>query len=187
MGKLKNNQKGFGAIEVLLALIFLAIVAFIGVYVAHNHNSSKTTATTTTSKTSTTAPKTTTATPKTHTSQEAVTFTQTTYNDYLAAINNAGTNNTQPLGLVGLAAVKDNLTSDFYTQAAASQNGSAFSCAAQFVPSKYTASLTSSNATTASVAVSIGIDNQGGTSASGPLTATVDLASLKITAVSCPS
>jgi hypothetical protein len=187
VGKLKNNQKGFGAVEILLALIFIAIVAFIGVYVAHNHNSTKPTASTTTSKTSTTAPKTTTTTPTTHTSQEAVTFVQTTYNDYLAAINNAGTNNTQPLGLVGLAAVKDNLTSDFYTQAAASQNGSSFSCAAQFMPSAYTASLTSSNTTTATVAVSIGIDNQGGTSSSGPLTATVDLTSLKITGVTCPN
>jgi uncharacterized membrane protein YeiB len=184
MGKLQNDEIGFSAVEVLLGLIFIAIVAFIGVYVAHNHNSTKPTVSTTTSKTSTTALKT---TPTTHTSQEAVSFVQTTYNDYLAAINNAGTNNTQPLGLVGLAAVKGNLTSDFYTQAAASQNGSSFSCAAQFVPSAYTASLTSSNTTTATVAVSIGIDNQGGTSASGPLNATVDLASLKITAVSCPN
>lgn len=37
MNKLKNDQSGFSVIELLLLLIFLAIVAFIGVYVAHNH------------------------------------------------------------------------------------------------------------------------------------------------------
>jgi hypothetical protein len=179
MSKLRNNQSGFGAIEILLGLIFIAIIAFIGVYVAHNHDSAKARVSTTAQAKS--------ATLTIHTAQEATKFVQTTYNNYLAAINNAGTNNTQPLGLVGLAAVKDNLTSDFYTQAAASQNASSFSCAAQFVPSAYTASLTSSNATTATVSVVIGIDNQGGTSSSGPLTASIDLASLKITSVTCPS
>jgi hypothetical protein len=37
MNKLKNNQSGFSVTDVLLLLIFLAIVSFIGVYVAHNH------------------------------------------------------------------------------------------------------------------------------------------------------
>lgn len=186
MGKLKNNQKGFGAIEILLALIFIAIVAFIGVYVVHNHNSTKPTASKTTSKTSTTAPTTTATTPTTHTAQEATSFVQTTYNDYLAAIKNAGTNNTQPLGLVGLAAVQSSLTSSFYTQAAASQNGSSFSCAAQFLPSGYTASLASSNSTSATVAVTISNNANGSTTTSG-MTVNVDLPSLKITSVTCPS
>lgn len=183
MGKLKNNQKGIGAIELLLALIFIAIVAFIGVYVLHNRNSTKTTASTNTSKTSATSP-TTTAT--THTAQEATSFVQTTYNDYLAAINNAGTSNTQPLGLVGLAAVKGSLTNAFYARAAASQNGSSFSCAAQFLPSGYTASLTSSNSTSATIALTISNSANGSTTTSG-MTVNVDLPSLKITSVTCPS
>jgi hypothetical protein len=51
MGKIKNNQKGFTAVEILLTLIFLAIIAAIGVYVAHNHNSAKPVATTNASTT----------------------------------------------------------------------------------------------------------------------------------------
>jgi hypothetical protein len=38
VGKLKNNQSGFTVVEVLLLLIFLAIIGFIGVYVAHNRS-----------------------------------------------------------------------------------------------------------------------------------------------------
>ncbi len=187
MGKLHNNQSGFGAVEILLGLIFVAIVAFTGVYVAHNHSSNKAAVSTTASKTST--PTTTTpaaTTPKTHTAQEATTFVQTTYNSFLAAINNAGTDNTQPLGLVGLAAVKANLTSDFYTQAAASHNGSDFSCAASFVPHKYTASLASSDKASATVALVISNSDDDSTTTSG-MSANVDLATLKITAVTCPN
>jgi hypothetical protein len=183
MGKIHNNQSGFGAIEALLGLIFVAIVAFIGVYVAHNHATSKTPAKSTANNTSV---KTSSTPLKTHTGQEADAFVQTTYDSYLAAINNAGTNNTQPLGLVGLAAVKDNLTSDLYTLAAASQNGSSFSCAGQFAPSKYTASLASSNTKSATVALAIANSADGSTTTNG-MTATVDLTSLKITSVTCPS
>jgi hypothetical protein len=185
VGKLKENQFGFGAIELLLGLIFLAIVAFIGVYVAHNHNTNKTTANVTANKTSTVSTPTKTAS-TVHTPQEAVSFTQTTYNDYLAAINNAGTDNSQPLGLVGLAAVKENLTSDFYGQATASQNGSAFSCAEQFEPSSYTASLGSSTGTSATVDLTISNSGDDSTTTSG-MTASVNLTSLKITAVTCPN
>lgn len=38
MNKIRSNQLGFGAVEVLLGLIFLAIVAFTGVYVANNRD-----------------------------------------------------------------------------------------------------------------------------------------------------
>lgn len=41
MSKVLKNEDGFGAIEILLTLIFLAIVAFIGVYVAHNSATNK--------------------------------------------------------------------------------------------------------------------------------------------------
>src|SRR5665213_1507054 len=37
MGKLADNKLGFSTVEVLLALILVAIIAFIGVYVAHNN------------------------------------------------------------------------------------------------------------------------------------------------------
>ncbi len=187
MGKLRHNQTGFTAVEILLTLIFLAIVAFIGVYVAHNHNTSKPTASTTSSSTKSSGTTTsTTQTPKTHTDQEATSFVQTTYNNYLAAINNAAKNNTQPLGLVGLAAVKDNLTSDFYNKAAASHNGGDFSCAAQFMPSKYVVSSASSTGTAASVPVTIWNSADGSTTTTG-MTVSVDLTSLKITSVSCPN
>ncbi len=184
MGKIRNNQFGFGSVEVLLALIFVAIVVFMGVYIAHNHSNTKPAAIAVTSKTTTT---TTTATAaKTHTAQEAVVFTQKTYDDFLAAINNAGSSNTQPLGLVGLTAVKDNLSTDFYTKATASHNGGDFSCAAQFVPDKYTAVLDSSDKTNAVVALTISNSADGSATTSG-MKATVDLASLKIISVTCPN
>jgi hypothetical protein len=41
MNKFSKNENGFGAIEVLLALIFIAIVTFTGIYVAHNRDVSK--------------------------------------------------------------------------------------------------------------------------------------------------
>ncbi len=40
MKKLNKNQNGFGVIELLLILIFIAIVAFIAAYIAHNHKTS---------------------------------------------------------------------------------------------------------------------------------------------------
>jgi hypothetical protein len=61
MGKLKNNQKGFTAVEILLTLIFLAIIGAIGVYVAHNHKTNKSVVTTNSSTPSST--KSTTTTP----------------------------------------------------------------------------------------------------------------------------
>ena len=79
MGKVRNDQSGFGAVEILLALILIAIIAFTGVYVAYNHNNKTTSNTVATSKTTATKPTTIT----THTSQEAVTFVQKTYDDYL--------------------------------------------------------------------------------------------------------
>jgi hypothetical protein len=183
MGNIRNDQSGFGAVEVLLTLIFLAIVVFTGIYVAQNRNSKDTAASTTTSAKKTTAS---TAKSKTHTAQEATDFAQKTYDDFLAAINNAGPDNTEPLGQVGLNAVKDNLSADFYTEAAASKNASDFSCAAQFVPNKYTASLASSDKTNATVALVISNSEDGQSTTSG-MTATVDLATLKISDVSCPS
>jgi hypothetical protein len=179
---MKKQQSGFTTVEVLLALIFVAIVAFIGVYVAHNRTTKTAASTmqTTTTKTSNTP------TSKLHTADDATAFVQTTYDDFLAAINNAGTNNTQPLGQVGLAAVKDNLSADMYAKAAASHNAGDFSCAAQFVPNKYTASLASSDKTSAAVAVTISNSTDNSTTTSG-MNVNVDLASLKITSVSCPN
>jgi hypothetical protein len=51
MRNLSKNEKGFGAIEILLTLIFLAIIAFTGIYVAHNRSASKTASATTSSST----------------------------------------------------------------------------------------------------------------------------------------
>jgi hypothetical protein len=181
MGKFRSNQSGFGAVEVLLALIFVAIVGFIGVYVAHNHSGAKTATLTNASKTTTP-----TATPTPHTSADAVSFVQKTYSDYLTVVGNVSSSNTQPVGLVGLAAVKANLSTSFYDQAAASHNGGAFSCAPQFLPNSYTASLGSSTGTTTTVGLAIANSSDGSSTTTG-MTATVDLATLKITAVSCPN
>ncbi len=185
MGKIRNNQSGFGAIEILLGLIFVAIVVFIGVYIAHNRSSSKTIANASTGTATVTTP-TTKATPTVHTSQEAVTLVQKTYDDYLTALNQANndTSNTQPVAQVGLTAIKNNLAADLYAKAAAVTQATPFSCTAQFATDKYTASLSSSDKTSAVIAVSI--SNGDGQNTDG-MTATVDLSSLTITAVTCPS
>jgi hypothetical protein len=74
MGKLKNNQKGFTAVEILLTLIFLAIIAAIGVYVAHNNKSSSPTTATKTSDATSTTPA--------LSLNDAITQAQTTYTNY---------------------------------------------------------------------------------------------------------
>jgi hypothetical protein len=188
VGKLRNNQKGFGAVEGVLIVAVVVLLGVVGYMVYKNHN--KTPAnnsknisanTPTTSKTPSS-----TATPKTYTAQEAVTFAQKTYDDYLTALNKANkdTSNAQPVAHVGLAAVKDNLSSDLYTKAAAATQATPFSCTAQYVTDKYTASLSSSDKTSAVVAVSI--SNGGGLHTDGMI-AIVDLTSLKLTSVTCPS
>ena len=179
---MKNDQKGFGVVEVLLAIIAVTLLVGVGFYIVNaNKNKNSNGTTQTTNSTSPTTTQT-----KVHTAQEAVTFVQKTYDDYLTALNNANndTNNTQPVAQVGLAAVKDNLSSDLYAKAAAVTQATPFSCTAQYVADKYTATLSSNNTTRAVVALSI--SNGGGTSTSG-MSATVDLTSLKITSVICPS
>ena len=61
MGKLQNNEKGFGAVEGILVLVIVVIIGAVGWFVWHNHN--KTTPASTTSPVATTTP--TTTTPKT--------------------------------------------------------------------------------------------------------------------------
>lgn len=176
MRKVRNNQLGFGAVEVLLALIFVALVVFIGFYVSHANN-----------KTTATAPKSQiTAAPKMHTEQEAVSLVQKTYDDFVAAVKNAGPDNTQPLGIVGLNAVKGSLSDTFFTEASASKNGSEFSCAAQFIPSKYTATAGGADSTSAKVQIAISNSDDGSAQTKGT-SAVVDLATLKITSVMCQS
>jgi ABC-type Na+ efflux pump permease subunit len=142
----------------------------------------KTAAANSTTKSTTT----TTTTTSIHTTQEAVAFVQKTYDDYLIALNQANSNasNTQPVAQVGLTAVKSDLSTDLYTRAAAVTQATPFSCTQQYVTNKYTASLQSSDKSSAVVAVSI--SNGSGTSTTG-MTATVDLTTLKITSVKCPN
>lgn len=79
MGKLLTNQKGFGAVEVLLALIFLAIVAFTGVYIAHNHKASQSSSITSKPNTANDVSK---QPAPNLTLLQATTRTQTVYNTY---------------------------------------------------------------------------------------------------------
>jgi len=175
MKKFNKNQAGFTIIEILLALILIAMIAFIGIYVAQNRNNKKT------STSTVEVAKSTLRTP-----QEAVSFVQKTYNDYLTAVNTANDNpnNTEPVAQVGLAAVKDNLSASLYSQASADIKAVPFSCTKQFVTNKYTASLQSSDTTTATVAIAIA---NGDDLTTEGMKAVVDLGTLKITSVTCPN
>lgn len=118
-----------------------------------------------------------------HTAQGAANLVQSTYDEYLTAVHQASTRDGILPSLAGLTAVKNDLTSDLYAEATASPNGKAFSCAADFVPYKYTASSASGSTTSAVVAVQV--SKSAGDAATSGMTATVDLYTLKITAVSC--
>lgn len=172
MGKRNNNQSGFSAIETLLVVVVVIIIGGVAFYVYHTNK--KDTPPKQASKHSVN---------KLHTTDDAVYFTQDTYTDYLAAVKSAGTN-PQP-GLVGLAAVKNNLTPEFYTKAAASPNGEAFSCDGNLIPERYMSDLASYTLNNAKVAVSI--FNSKDLSNIKVIIANVDLTSLKITAVDCPN
>jgi len=172
MGRQRNsNETGFGLVGVLVVLLCVSVIAFAGVYVVHNRSNNKTAASTT-------------PVPKAYTPQEATAFVQKTYDDYLAALKKANSDpsNTQPVAQVGLEVVKDSLAADLYKKAAAVTQATPFSCTAQYVTDKYTASLVSSNKANAVVAVSI---SNGGGFHGDAITATVDLTSLKITSVVC--
>lgn len=184
-----SREKGFGFVGVLVVIIVLAVIGSVGAYVYHrDHRAKASTSNSTTSKTpqtNTTGNAGNTA-PKTHTPQEAVDFAQKTYDDYLAAVNAANNASThrQPVAQVGLAAVKDSLTPGLYTQAAAVTQATPFSCTAQYVADKYVTSLLSSDGANAIVAVSI---SNGSALHTDGMRVTVDLATLKITSVTCPN
>lgn len=201
MRRVRNWQAGFGIAEGLLVLAVLAGIMLASVWAVRNHDKTHKTAVTqsgkSTSQTSSTPPTsttTTTNTATTHTAQEAVDFVQETYDGYLAALNRANNGygstyqtgssaGSAPVAQVGLEAIKNNLSYDVYAKAAAVTQATPFSCTQQYVADKYTASLASSDQTSAIVAVSI--SNGSGLQTNG-MKVTVDLASFKITAVTCP-
>src|ERR1700691_4949262 len=116
VGKRKSNQFGFSAIKALLIVVIIIIIGCIAFYVYRSTKKDNNTASQIGKN----------SVVKLYTPDDAAYFTQDTYTDYLAAVKSAGTNS-QP-GLLGLAAVKNKLTSEFYAKAAATQNGEAFSC-----------------------------------------------------------
>ncbi len=184
--RIKRNQYGFTSIEIVAVLLVLVLIGAAGVWVYHTHTKdSPVTSTTTKTSTTKTKSETNTNTTPTHTAQDAVAFTQSTYDNYLIAVNKANNDsgNTQPVAQVGLVAVKNNLSTDLYAKAAAVTQATPFSCTAQYVAYKYTASLASSDKTSALVTVSI--SNGSGLSTNG-MSVNVNLNSLKITAVTCP-
>jgi hypothetical protein len=63
MGKLRNNEKGFGAIEGLLIVAVVVLLGIVGYMVYKNHNKATTNNSTTTASTTTTPAKTTTTQP----------------------------------------------------------------------------------------------------------------------------
>jgi len=175
MGKIKNNQSGFSAIEALLILVIVVIVGGTALYIYHSNKSATKTYDALNQNTITSSTK-------LHTPDDAAYFTQKTYTDYLAAVKNVGTNS-QP-GLVGLAAVKDKLTAEFYAKASASKNGDAFSCDGNIIPERYQSTVPSYTISTATVAVTI-FNGPIGSDLNKVILVTVDLASLKITDVNC--
>lgn len=175
VSKRKNNQFGFSAIEALLVVVIVIIIAGIAFYVYRSNKKNNDTNNSANQIGKNSAVK-------LHTPDDAAYFTQGTYTDYLAVVKSGGTNS-QP-GLMGLAAVKNNLTAEFYTKADASQNGEAFSCDGNLIPERYQSTVASYSKTNAKIAVSI-FNSKTGLSDIKVIIVNVDLTRLKITAVDC--
>jgi len=175
---IKKSQAGFTLVEALIIILILVVVGFGGYYIWQAQQKP--------SSTSATTPGNITAQNKPYTGQEATIITQKTYDDYLSAVKQANSDksNTQPVAQVGLMAVKDNLSADLYNKAAAVTQATPFSCTAQYVSDKYTATLKSADG--ANAVVSVSISNGGGLHTDG-MSVVVDLTSLKITSVTCPN
>lgn len=175
MSKRKSNQFGFSAIETLLITGIVIIVVGMAVYVYHSNKKDKDVSDTHSQISQNSAVK-------LHTLDDATDFVQNTYTSYLAAVKKADNNSRS--GLVGLAAVKNNLTPEFYAKAAASPIGEAFSCDGNLIPDRYLSALASYTKTNAMVAVSI-LNSKTGLKNVKVIIVNVDLARLKITAVDC--
>jgi Tfp pilus assembly protein PilE len=191
MKKIQKNEFGFSAVEVLLVILILVVIGAAGYLVYHNNRktvnatnaASKTSAVKSTESAKTTTPA--------HTPQDAAAFVQSTYNKFLSAAGNVSTYSTQSFSQVGLSAVQSNLTSNFYTQASASQNASDFTCEGQFLANAYTVGAASDSGTSATVPVTIsngpGGNSSGDSTTTTGMTVNVDLNSLLITSVTCPA
>lgn len=182
-----KNQSGFSIVEIVLGVVILVAVASSAVYAMHRHHATppKGDASTAKAPALSSAPEVP-APPKAHTGQEAVAFVQKAYDDYLTTLNqaNSSSTHTQPVAQTALASVKDRMSSALYAKAAAVTQATPFSCTAQYVADAYTATLSSNDSVKAVVAVSI--SNGSGLHTDG-MKVTVDLTSLQITDVTCPS
>lgn len=183
------NQKGFATIEAVLIIIIVAIVGGTGYYIYHATNKSNQALDTANSTANSVTVR-----QKKITSAQAVAKVQKTYDSYLAAVNTAEKSNAaasptdqtvQPVQVSGLAAVKSDLSPDFYKQISPAKAGKDDVGCALYAVDSYKASLLneSQDKKTAVVAVDI----QAGDSINGRITVTVDLLTGKITQITCPA
>jgi Tfp pilus assembly protein PilV len=183
----KLDQKGFTAIEAVLILVILAIIGGTGYFVYHaTKNSNKTLDTA--SNNSQSVQK-----QQPLTGVQATAKVQKTYDTYLAAEQKALAKNAtanapdtvQPVQVAGLAAVKSDLSPDFYNQVAPAKAGKDDIGCALYAVDSYKASLVSeaSNKKTAVV----GVDISAGDSVNGTITVTLNLLTGKITQITCPA
>lgn len=168
----RSKQSGFTIIEAILIFIIAGIIGGTGWYVWHSQkNADKSYDNSSNSSTTTT--------PKLHTAQEAVNFVQNTYNSYIKVSTNPSTG--EPTGsTVALNAIKSDLTSDFYSKAQATNGYDPILCA-QDIPLSASTKLSSSTQGNATVNAT----TTWGSSSPQTFPVTVDLTSLKISAISC--
>jgi cytoskeletal protein RodZ len=182
-----KKQSGFAVLEIILILVIIGIIGFTGWYVWHskqntdktlNDTSNSSQSNPATGKKSSSNPSTTT-TPKLHTAQEAVNFVQDVYSSYVKASTNSSTG--EPTGsTVALNAIKSDLTSDFYSKAQATNGYDPILCA-QDIPLSVSTKLSSSTQGNATVNAT----TTWGSSSPQTFPVTVDLTSLKISAITC--
>ena len=189
MSNKRFNQKGFAAVEATLIVIIVAIIGGTGYYIYHAANKSNQALDTASSTANSVTVR-----QQKLTSDQAVAKVQKTYDAYLAAVKAAAKSNAaasptdqtvRPVQVSGLAAVKSDLSPDFYKQIAPAKAGKDDVGCALYAVDSYKASLLNEaqNKKTAVVAVDI----QAGDSVNGRITVTVDLLTGKITQITCPA
>jgi hypothetical protein len=185
----KSNQTGFAAVAGLLIVIIVLLVGGTGYYVWHTNRQANNTLNS--ASTAASQPATGHSFAK-MTGNQAAAFVQATYDNYLNAVNQALAKNatanadqsTQPVEVTGLAAVKKDLSPDFYKQITPAKAGEDKIGCALYAVDSYKANLLNVNSDGTAV---VGVDIHASGSVNGTITATVNLTTKKITQITCPA
>jgi hypothetical protein len=179
---MKNNEKGFGAVEGLLVLLIVIIIGVAGWFV-YDRSHNKTTPTSTTTPATTTTPTTTTTeTKETNSPQDAVTSTQKFYTAFVKYANNTPAPSSSEAAQY-YSNVKPDVTTTLYNKLLNTVGYNPITCSQQQL-TKATVKLNSSTSTEANMYV-YEYNLSGDLNTSKPIKVTAQLSDLKLTDITC--